>query len=211
MKKILMLMILLLFTGCSAEYSLDIQGNSYSEELNIYGTSIEVEDYVPLINVDSNFDTYYDSKLDKGNIAYNNSSSISNYKKSTLFSSCYTLYNFIEDGENYVLQTSGSFNCYPYQTGDYDYYEYDQLTIKITTNHVVVDNNADEIKDDIYYWYIDGTNYQDHGITFVFSKDELVVDTKSRTQLVVIISIVLTAVIIFGIIMLRKNMNNNKL
>ena len=52
--------------------------------------------------------------------------------------------------------------------------ELDSVSISIKTYHKVIDNNADEVKNNVYTWNIDRDNISTNNILFVVSKSEYV-------------------------------------
>ena len=84
------------------------------------------------------------------------------------------------------------------------------MKINVTTNHVVEENNADEIKSNTYTWNLTRDNYYGKTITLKLKKNEYVYEHTN----ILIITIVITGIviaIIAGFVMIklknRKDVN----
>lgn len=175
-KTALLILMMLFITGCDAIYSLDLQSDQFNETLEVNNHKKATWDskYKNIIDLisESNVATdyreekpesnekivglnYYDiSKISNDNnlgLKYNHNFTISEYKYSSIvFSNANLLeYNYNKDIITINNETLKSFNNYP---------DLNNLTIKFITNHDVINNNADEIKNNEYYWYFNKAN-----------------------------------------------------
>ena len=108
MKKriLIVLMILLLTTGCTCEYNLTIDENTYKEEIILYGeNSQEIsqfnkewkipfnkEEYDLIVGADTEYlveDNIYQYNISSNKIAFSHNFSQFDYNQSTAVSNCY--------------------------------------------------------------------------------------------------------------------------
>lgn len=162
MKRIIVVLIsLLLLTGCTIDYNLvidkdsikeTITGTAYKEEyevreedsgLNLFYTYIN-DDINPLISGDGLY-TKDINEIDNGinykyDFIYKN-----NYDKSKIINSCFENSNVKETDTYYSIELSGEFYCL---------YS-DKININVISNYVVLENNAKEVNGNKYSWVID--------------------------------------------------------
>ena len=165
MKKIIVVLIsLLLLTGCTIDYNLvidkdsikeTITGTAYKEEyevreedsgLNLFYTYIN-DDINPLISGDGLY-TKDINEIDNGinykyDFIYKN-----NYDKSKIINSCFENSNVKETDTYYSIELSGEFYCL---------YS-DKININVISNYVVLENNAKEVNGNKYIWVIDDSS-----------------------------------------------------
>ena len=165
MKKIIVVLIsLLLLTGCTIDYNLvidkdsikeTITGTAYKEEyevreedsgLNLFYTYIN-DDINPLISGDGLY-TKDINEIDNGinykyDFIYKN-----NYDKSKIINSCFENSNVKETDTYYSIELSGEFYCL---------YS-DKININVISNYVVLENNAKEVNGNKYSWVIDDSS-----------------------------------------------------
>lgn len=174
MKKIYLVLILILLSGCTVNYNLDIEENGVyketitgtvtNEELNNEGsTSINnftyaLESATPLIRDEGE---YTKEVTDKGNYkkfnyyyVFNN-----NYSNSNVVNTCFSDSHFDEDDKFYYFDFYGPFNCL---------YS-DKIDINVTSKYAVIENNADKVNKNTYTWTINDAN--DSDIHLIVSKD----------------------------------------
>lgn len=165
MKRIIVVLIsLLLLTGCTIDYNLvidkdsikeTITGTAYKEEyevreedsgLNLFYTYIN-DDINPLISGDGLY-TKDINEIDNGinykyDFIYKN-----NYDKSKIINSCFENSNVKETDTYYSIELSGEFYCL---------YS-DKININVISNYVVLENNAKEVNGNKYSWVIDDSS-----------------------------------------------------
>ena len=194
MKKIVFLFIqILLLTGCTATYNLEISPEGFKENITIYSTSISENDLFSEIPLGAYYDVkendenplikfdgyeYYDSTLTTDNnnlknINYSYSFDFSNFLRASSIAN--TFENFImkqydhdEDGiDDYILISSGN---------DFNRFEnndiLEKVTINITNNYEVISSNADKVDKNVYTWYLTKDNIK--AINMVYNPDEVV-------------------------------------
>ncbi|MGM9876067.1 MAG: hypothetical protein ACI310_02430 [Bacilli bacterium] len=164
MKKIFFVISLFLLSGCTINYNLEIDENQIKEnisgEVSKEETIIKEEDtglniyYVMLYNDQKALldgDDLYkkDINEENNNIKYNYSYTYqNNYDKSRLINTCFKDPIIKETDDLYYIKLEGRFFCM---------YS-DKVTINVTSNYAVVDNNAQKVEDNTYTWVIDDSN-----------------------------------------------------
>lgn len=211
-----LLMFIIILTGCDAEYNLEFSNDSIKEntKITILDSDIPVEDPNQMIEVDDRItpfieqDQYpfFNSEKVKYNKDVKKSGDITTinfdyefthkeYLDSYVYNSCFEKKNFSTEGDNHYLSFSGDFYCF---YGD-------SITINIKTNNKVIENNADKVNGNIYTWVINKDNFNDVNIDMVISKDSAVVE-RVIIYIVIGISIVL---FIAGFIVYKKIKNRD--
>lgn len=186
MKKriILLIMILLLTTGCTSEYNLTIDNNVYQEKVNINGiTSDELsninrdwqipvdEDEYNNISGDSSSEIKitgdtYSYNISGNNLTFNYDFTRSTLNNSTAISICYDKATIASYEDSIVISTSSKvtcFNKYPYLTS---------IKVNITTDKSVTSHNADSVNGKTYTWNITKANSTDKSINMIINNQE---------------------------------------
>lgn len=216
-KKIIILLLPLLLTGCTINYNLTINKNSISERVT---GSVEKEEY-EIKDTDTSLNTFYvlineevnpvitENDLYKKNIT-NTDTGIdyeytynykNNYDKSRIINSCFENHLVSETDEYYKIELTGDFYCL---------YS-DKIDINVTSNYEVIENNANEVNGNKYKWTISSSDNVNILLT-VSKKVEYTEPVKAKTfstfQLIgLIIFIILTIITYF----LYKKKNNRKI
>lgn len=202
MKKIFTLVTLLLITGCSCNYELSIQNNNVYETLKINGVTTEIPVDADLINISN---ANYQKELKDNTVTYTNNYSLDGYKRSNLLM-CYDSYNIQSSDDRYIIRTGKKFKCYPYQYNDFDELTYDELEIKIKTNHKVINHNASKVEKDTYYWYVNEDNIDNADIYFEIEKQ--VSNPIILGVAVFIIAVLIVGVVVYFIVKSKSEKNN---
>lgn len=216
-KKIFLILLPLLLTGCTINYDLVINENNISEtitgsveksEYEIKDTDTSLNDFYVLINEDVN-PVITENDLYKKNII-NTDNGIDykytytykkNYDKSRIINTCFENHIVDETEDYYNIKLSGQFYCL---------YS-DKIDINVTSNYVVLENNADKVDGNKYKWTID--NYDNVNIALTISKsvkyeEPVKARVMSTFQIIgLIIFIVLTIITYF----LYKKKNSGKI
>ena len=116
------------------------------------------------------------NKGDSISLNYNYSFDTVQYSRAFIPSSCFSNYNFIEEEDNYYFIVDGEFLC-RHIANNY----FDSLDIVISTNHVVLQNNANEIKNGKYIWHVSPED-ENFSLRFITSKD--VINTNSKYYII---------------------------
>lgn len=208
MKKIIVVLIsLLLLTGCTIDYNLvidkdsikeTITGTAYKEEyevreedsgLNLFYTYIN-DDINPLISGDGLY-TKDINEIDNGIIYKYDFIYKNNYDKSKIINSCFENSNVKETDTYYSIELSGEFYCL---------YS-DKININVISNYVVLENNAKEVNGNKYSWVIDDSSNVN---IFLNISKEIKYEEPSKTKFIstfqlvgLIIFVVLTGITYF--------------
>ncbi len=188
MKKILLVLLVLLVTGCSGKYDLTITDKKKVEEkfvLSIHNEDIlnsnytidEYLDHYSYIYSSSNNFKKYNIKTKKSNpdsyfIVKRSYKNLQDYINSNTFKSMYSSAE-IEDTGKYISFTT-SRNDYLYNLKNdmllSNENKYESFEINIKFYNEVVDNNADKVdeKNNIYTWYVDETRSAEQ--SFIYFK-----------------------------------------
>lgn len=180
MKKIIFLILILLVSGCTSNYNLEISNDSFKENINI---KID-KDLIPTESTQENIElddpitpflegkqsalfsnekvyykkkvTYYDDYVDV-TMKYNYTSN--KFKDSNSLNLCFDDFVF-EDDDTYYIHAYGTFYCL--YTED--------ININIKTNNKVIKSNADSINGNVHTWIINSSNYNNVNIEFEVDK-----------------------------------------
>lgn len=171
MKKfIVLLLTILLFSGCSVDYNLEINDMYFRENIDIgkFDAS-KIDDFqylTPYAIVNNSEQKFYlfDYSDQVLNLSYDFDSS--NFGMSEAFNQCYEISNFSYDDNNYYIMTSGEFKCLSYLG-----YTADEVKINIKSDYKVVSSNADYFDDNIHTWVINRDNKNNKPIDIVFDKN----------------------------------------
>lgn len=236
-KILLLFLIVLCLTGCSAEYNIDIFNGKINEDLNIiekdkniinrkFNVELDNTDY------DSSNDSYTYDQLAKNNLKiltpvyYNGTGE--NYKK-----------NYKNNSNGLLLNYNYEFNMYNYKNSNIvnsmyknfsatfndesfiialkdsstcfqQYKMLEEITIHIKTNHKVIYSNADKVDNNNYYWYINKTNAKNKLVSIQLYSNEYI---KDNINVYIIVGLLSVAFLIFIviIIMKKKANKNNKI
>ena len=226
-KCLILVFLIFMMCGCTAEVNLDISDNKIRESVDItfYQNVLYPKDiiktsfrnYIPVYAKNLIVDTmpdeplegidYYTKKeTDLGNgykFNYSYDFNINEYKNARTVKDGFRSYNisFNRDDHTISLFAEGTllyFNEYP---------ELEEVKINIKTDYLVKENNADNVKDNTYTW--------------VFKKDDvksinMLIDTSDvvknvdNTNIIIIASILIVIGFIF-LLLLLKNKRNNKI
>lgn len=237
MKKIIYLILMLfLITGCDATYNLTLENNNFTENLEITNSdkktwninnpsnkdirnqtlnSALATDYreeIPEVNTKIEGIKYYDIKnIDTENtlgISYKGDFTLYDYQYSTIVNTNVKSFNYQNNKDGIIINIKkpiDAFNLYP---------ELNNLTIKFKTNHQVIKNTADDIVDDVYYFYLNKNNYQDKKIIIELSNDYKTTSNDAlepdedgyfnKNTLILVYSLIGIIILIFGVIVYIK-------
>lgn len=175
MKKVLLVLCIILLTGCSGEYNLTITDKKRVEENLIISVSNEeiletnssIEEYLDhysyVYSTSDNFKGYQiKTKKSKPNSYFKikrNYKDLEQYVKSNSFKSMFIYADILDTGKYLEFTTSRNDYIYNYQNNMLISEEdkYDSFKINIKFYNEVVDHNADEVdkSNNIYTWYVD--------------------------------------------------------
>lgn len=171
-KKIFLMFLIVFLSGCNVVYNIDIKDSKVLESCDFYPTktikyqpnSQGVSEYEEMTNYYFNqdykalkknilSDALYSKKMIDNNLSgmnLNYSFTLQNFAKSSLLNYCFDENAFKVDDNYIILDAKDSSKCF-----NQDLYEHlDLLTVKIKTDLVVVDSNADRTSGNLYTWEI---------------------------------------------------------
>lgn len=215
-KRICILLMLFLLTGCTVNYKLDIKDNGMfietitgtvtEEELDNTGRT-DVNEYLhnleyrtPLLREQGEYnknitdkDGYKEFEF---TYTFNN-----NYNNSSAINSCHKNVRFDETDDLYYIDLSGNFYCLLS----------DKITINVTSEYAVLESNAKKVEGNTYTWEIDDNN--DADIYMAISKNvkyESNTESKKRItdkfKIIGLIILVLLSGITYFLYKKRENM-----
>lgn len=232
---IVLIGIILLLSGCTVDYDLNIDDDFVNENLSFvendnskldtirtYGTFwMDDISYRNLINEYMKMDIastsdnkqFYDKQLISNNgvgMNLNSKFKLDNYSESKIAYNCYKYFNVDSEDGIYTISTSKDFLCF-----NDDYPLLEQVNINITTKYKVLENNADSVNGNTYSWVINKRNADNSKIIIKFK-------TKSDNVFANIINednkfliIILGAIGVIGLIIVfyvyLKSKKNNKI
>ena len=223
MKKLILILLIIILTGCDVKYELEFKDDQLIENINLKLSSSEENkindlkqykayaifdnEYQQLYNVD------YNNNLFSFSANYEYTYNYDSFRHATYIDTCFDAFSFTVQDDNYTLTTSKGFNCMML-----DYNKVDNMEIAITTNHVVIESNADEVKGKRYIWNVDDENASEKEIYIKFGPVEernfleRIIDFMSDNIVaVVIISVLVLAVVIGSIIIVVISKKNNEI
>lgn len=218
MKKILISLIILLLTGCSATYTLDLNSDEFKESLSLVGDNdytaeaingeynnltqaINGQDFNPYEKDKQEGVEYYNKSLIENGINYNYSFNKNNYTQSNIIASCYQHVYIKEVDDTILLSTSNEFFCFDY------YQELDSVTIKINIKNKVVGSNADNIKGNIYTWNLKKSEYKNSPIMISYKKNEI----KENIEILKIIIPIILIISAIGVVVIIRYKKSNEI
>lgn len=194
---LILIMLLLLTTGCECEYNLTIDGNTYKEKINIIGETseeiasfknnwkipIDKDKYNSISESDSNMDTnseIYEYKLSESKLTFNYDFSRKEYINSTAVSNCYNKLTISNYNNTTVISTSSNSVCFEKNP------PLTSVKINIKVDRPVIKSNADIINGNIYTWYINKTNANNKNINLILDnnqeKEEIITEQDNQNN-----------------------------
>lgn len=237
-KKILLLILLVFMTGCSAEYDIEIYNNEVREDMEFVSTDAsmwdsEVQygltyDDLLLASLDYPYPVFNDTVVDENDLIKIDGVE---YYKSTLIQDDFKLgqklsyHKFTLDN---FSKSSMVNKCYQYfnviEDGDnivlstslknlcFDEYKIlNTITVNLKTNHKVVSNNADTVVGYHYTWNISRENKDDAAIQITLKKDEYIFNYENEFVKKILFFILIVGIILgVGVIIYLYFKNRNK-
>jgi hypothetical protein len=178
-KKVFILIVLvLLMTGCTAEYNLVIEDDTYKENITIVGeTSNEInsfsgpyyyptdkEEYenMPDYIDEKTFDKVYKYQLTGNKLTFTNDFTSDEFVNSLGASKCYNTVNVFNQSGNTIISTSQKNSCFT------TYPMLNQIKVTITIDKPVVSSNATSVNGSTYTWLFNRDGKEDKSINLVF-------------------------------------------
>ena len=217
MKKIFIsIFVLLLLSGCKVRYNIDFEDDSIYEYFGVVLDNKEEKSSIEYLKENDFYVSFnpkmikYNKKIEKNknttSFNYDYLYELDDYKKSMVLSTCFDAYNIIQEDYYYLITTSEGLKCMTLENSTV----IDELDIVISSNHKLIDTNADEINNYEYIWHIDKNNYKDKNISLKLYKDKKIFNYKGRItkKLITYGSIFLVILIIISYIYLKRKRRN---
>lgn len=183
-KNILIVFSLLLLTGCSINYDLEIDKDSLNEtitgsvakkevEINEKATGLSTiyvlinEDQKPVYNKDYLYTKNLKENKDNIDYTFNYNYNMDDFVNSRVINSCFENNEIINLDNYYTIKLSGDFYCL---------YS-DEIIINVKSNLKVISDNAKKVKNDTYTWVI---NKNSTDIEFTVDKNSPYSETNKR-------------------------------
>ena len=235
-KRILIIpLILLLTTGCTCQYNLTIEDNTYKEEITLIGENaqeisqfnnqwqipIDKEEYEIIAGSDAEYipeGEIYKYNLSNNKITFSYNFRKNQFSSSTAVANCYNKLTMTSHNGTTIISTSKKNNCfnkYPLLTN---------IKVKIVVDKPVISNNADIVNGNTYIWNINKDDINDNSINIILDSDTLTQEenpTQNPDDIVqknntgkydiyiVLIILLVVAFIGYKFIMKFKEKNNN--
>lgn len=171
MKKnyLILLILLLSTTGCTCEYNLKIDNNTYSEEVILFADNsneqsnfnnkwqipVDKDEYNIGLDIDSNnviSGSIYKSNFSGNKLTFNYDFGIDNYQNSAAVSNCYNKFNVTNYNGSIIISTSPNTICFS------KYPDLSSVVVNITVDKPVTSSNADRISGKTYTWNLSNSN-----------------------------------------------------
>lgn len=164
MKKIfLSIILIILLTGCSAEYNLEFKNGQFNDNIKIGAFNIkdflDYETFEPTASYKDYNIKYYDFNYKDNYLYLNHEYSYNEYRVSTALIDCFNLAGVSYDEDYYYILTSGEFKCMNYMG-----YKSEEVKINFKTDLEVESSNADIVNDRVYSWIFNDGNYKNKEI-----------------------------------------------
>lgn len=183
MKGKIIVLILMLFTlsGCDATYKLEYVNEYFNESLkvnNVSGYEEQIRDFYN-VDISTNYEdvidyskedgllhgyTYYEKSLNEENglsLKYSYNFSKEDYNHSFIGKNVFPNLSFANNSL-YSGSISDIYDRYP---------ALNNITIEFSTDKFVSYNNADEVINNTYYWYLTKENYNDKRIEIILNEE----------------------------------------
>ena len=214
MKKIILLILLvLLLTGCKATYNISFDKN-INESIKIYTSNTNIETAnketvnkvsEELYNFEYGYEYYKKEKYYEGNNTgynYTNKFDYEDYNMYTELQKCYDDFNYSNDDNTVSLSTSEQFTCFDY------YPEIEEVTINMTSQYNITSSNADKVDGNTYTWIINKDNYQNKPLEIKINKKQEYKEKKITSKMIITFGIFLILVL-YLLLSIKKNKKGN--
>lgn len=231
MKRIIILICFIFFTGCKAEYNVVYENDQIKESFSIIFLDNEVSFKNSINDYYNNSTLIVDYNIDTGDMSnseiilkypiYNKSiinkdgeygfqlgydyELVGDYKNSSIVHSLF---------DNFIINDN-FFKAYDIKDIFLNYNDLEEIVISFKTDKKVESSNADKVEDDIYYWNINKDNWENKTISLTYSNSKdnhikNVVNSNSSNILYIILGVIGIGILISVIVIYEKVKNSNK-
>ncbi|MBP3765757.1 MAG: hypothetical protein J6G98_01055 [Bacilli bacterium] len=205
-KNILLIFVFFLLTGCSVNYTLEINNDLSVEESIEASESIsyfekEFTFYERKDAIDSLWENMTSERDDNYTYEYNNNDtgiiinkkykSLDDYLNVKNYTQFFEKIDYSINGDIIKIESTGNF--YPYNTQDYEKFIIDNFSLKIKTSYHVIKTNADKIEGNTLIWNINSKTkdkkiYLEMNTSKNYTKDIRIIDFKILFAIIIVIS-----------------------
>ena len=212
-KKILLILAILLLTGCKATYNINFDSDKIYDEIEIYEDSIKInqlndKDSDKLLEVIMDWENgydYYNRELYSTNkisgYRYTYDFTYDEYEAMSQLRKCYEDFDFKVTNEEITLKTSKEFLC-----GDY-YPNTEEIVINIKSKYEIKSSNADKNSNNVYTWTINSSNYKNKPISLTINKQKEYKSTDNKKFNLKGLLLVILFIVLIIILKIRKRRN----
>ncbi|MBR4262484.1 MAG: hypothetical protein IKQ35_03890 [Bacilli bacterium] len=216
-KKVFILIILvLLLTGCKANYVLKYENGKFSEHLEFISEKTKYvedeahptyealkENNVPAV-VDGSEKWIVDQDSDQYDIKISHDLNNSTLDDLTIVDECFSLHTYKEGDKTIYYAAHGDYNCDFLDNGS---------TFTLETSSEVIDSNATEVDGNKYIWDLNSQKVKENGIVFQLVKESFEKDSKKKktdSSLIpwyvkLIISVIVIVAVIGGVTYIKNH------
>ena len=225
-KVLIILLIVFLASGCTANYTVEIKNNDVYEEFSFIETSSEKlnsinkengSSYLFIINKVLNDDfpafiktsdiLYEKEKIEENGLGMKLSYTynIENYKQSYIVNNTFDNFNVLDQNNMYVISTGVGVKSFT------EYELLDNITIHLKTNHEVKKSNADRVDGYNYYWDINKSNYKNKYVYIEMYKNKYISNYNNVFIYIVIgiVGILCIIGVIAALLRMKSKKNNS--
>lgn len=181
----ILLIMLLLTTGCTCEYNLQIDDDTYKEEVILKAdNSEELSNFnnkwqISIDKNESNIGTdpsateeptsngMYKYNLTGNNLVFTYTFPINQYTYSTAVSKCYNNLTTTNYNNSIIISTSSNAICFD------NYPNLNNVIVNITVDRNVISNNADSVSGKTYTWQLNKNNANNKSVNMVLDKKSI--------------------------------------
>ena len=175
MKKWLLLLAVLLLSGCNVEYELNITEDEFQEAIFIDegGFDFPITAYYDDEGTSEGFVDgieYYQATVTDNSSILTYDYLPEDYERSHAANVCFNRFVVNEENGITTLVSSNYYNCIAY------YSSLEAITVNVNLDHniySIVNHNADAVHGNQYTWYINRNNYEDHYIYMAYQEKSL--------------------------------------
>ncbi len=212
-KRILLILVILLLTGCKATYNINFDSDKIYDEIEIYDDSVKInqandKDSDKLLEVIMDWENgydYYNRELystDKvSGYRYTYDFTYDEYEAMTQLRKCYENFDFKVTNDEISLKTSKEFLC-----GDY-YQDTEEIVINIKSKYEIKSSNADKNSNNVYTWTINSSNYKNKPLNLTINKQKEYKATDNKKFNLKGLLLVILFIVLIIILKIRKRRN----
>lgn len=216
MKKIVLLVLMVIFlTACDVKYNIEFKDDKVYENFTvsvnkntekISSKYLKENDFYVSIDPEMvKYNKKIEERKDIEKFLYSYSYDIDNYINSKALSSCFKAYTVIKENDYYMFTTSKGVKCIKSDTSTI----IDNLDIVITSNHKLIETNADEVSGYKYIWHVNDKNYKNKFIKLKLYQKKYVFNYRGSFVKKLLLSLAILTIAIIVVIKVRSKIKNS--